>query len=189
MTLWRSLQADHDRIWDLVNTITGGADPERPSAADQRRLARDLVALQSCHELAEEVTIWPVVRARCDDGDALVEEALRQEADLKRALNELVRIDAGTEEFDVAIHTVAGQERNHLTYEEHQIWPRLAHRLSEEDAERLRQAWIAARSRAPTRPHPHLPAGPRVVGTVGALLAVPDRVRDAVRGRRVPDAA
>jgi hypothetical protein len=41
----------------------------------------------------------------------------------------------------------------------------------------------AAKKSAPTRPHPHTPASPGVLKTVGAAAAVTDKARDAMTGR------
>lgn len=185
--LWRCLQAEHDRIWDLLDRITGGSGrPTLPTRA-QRRTARLLVALQSGHELTEESVLWPVVRRACSDGADLVAEALQQERQLKLALHDLAHLSAGTDEFTQCVNTVASHERTHLTYEQNQIWPRLADALDERQTAELLRAWTAARDLAPTRPHPHLPARAVLLRTVGPVLAVLDRTRDLAGGLRAAE--
>lgn len=183
--LWTILQSDHDRIWDLINRLTG------PDAAhgdhERRAAARELVAVASSHEAAEELVIWPAVRDLCPDGDDLAANALEQEGHLKWALNELARLSPAHEEFDICAHTVAGLARTHLTYEQNQAWPRLDDHLAPADSARLsarwlNTRWLAARRRGPTRPHPHLPASPRFLGAAGAV----DRALDRLTGRSVP---
>jgi hypothetical protein len=185
-TVWRLLQDEHDRIWALLAEISGGAGRPRPEPARQRRLALGLVGFQSAHELAEEAVVWPVVRRRCAEGDELVTEALAQECVLKRALNELRRLSPGSQEFTECANSVAAENRTHLSYEQNQIWPRLADALDAAEAQRLAARWQAARRRAPTRPHPHLPARPWVLATAGSAAAAADRVRDAVTRRGSP---
>ncbi|WP_432155279.1 hypothetical protein [Streptomyces sp. bgisy153] len=123
------------------------------------------------------------MRRLCEDGEALVEAALAQEHEAKRALNELARVSPGGQEFTECVNTVAGLDRGHFSYEETQIWPRLDDRLTARDAALLARRWETVRRRAPTRPHPHLPARPEVLGTVGGATAVLDRARDRIPGR------
>lgn len=184
--LWTVVQADHDLVWDLINRLTGGPSYPEGTPLENRRTATELVAVESTHEAAEELVIWPVVRERCRDGDRLVFEALKQERQAKRILNELNRISAGTPEFWESVHSVAAHAREHITFEQNQIWPRLAESLSTGESEQLAGRWLAARRTGPTRPHPHTPPLPKVLGTTGTLIARADRLRDALTGRKPP---
>ncbi|HET9078017.1 MAG TPA: hemerythrin domain-containing protein [Acidimicrobiales bacterium] len=187
--LWRVMQADHDMVWDLLNQLTGGAGSPSGSPKEHRRLARELVAIESAHEAAEELVIWPVVRRVCPDGEDLVFHATGQERQAKRALNELSAIKAGNKDFEECVATVASHARQHITYEQNQIWPRLADHLTAEEADRLGRRWVDARLRGPTRPHPHTPPMPGALASAGYLLARLDRLRDALTGRKVPTPA
>lgn len=184
--LWQVMQADHDLVFDLINRLTGGSGRPHGSLDQHRDIAKQLVSLSSVHEAAEELVVWPEVRKRCAEGDELILEATSQEQKAKWALNELNRVKPGNSEFDECVNTVASEARSHITYEQNQIWPRLADHLSEHDAEHLADRYLAARSKAPTRPHPYTPPLPSVLGSVGALVAGLDRARDSLTGRKVP---
>lgn len=184
--LWRVMQADHDLVWELLNQLTGGSGSPAGSPDEHRRLARQLVALESSHEAAEELVIWPAVRRVCPDGDDLVLHAVEQERQAKRTLNELAAIKPGDKEFEECVATVASHARQHISYEQNQIWPRLADHLGAEEADRLTRTWADARRRGPTRPHPHTPPVPGVLATMGFLAARADRLRDRMTGRQVP---
>jgi hemerythrin-like domain-containing protein len=186
-TLWDLLQADHDTIWDLLDRITGGSGEPPHDPKEQRSLAQQLVRVQSAHEFAEELVVLPLVRRLVKDGDEIADEALQQECLLKRALNELYHLSAGTTEFEECVNTVAAENRNHLTYEQNQVWPRLADVLGSGQQDQVTRDWAVARHTMPTRPHPHIPADPRVLRTAGVLLGRRDRAADAVRGRRLPN--
>lgn len=179
--LWDLLQVDHDAIWELLDRITGGSAEPPDDPSRQRRTARQLVRLQSAHEFAEERVIIPLVRRRVEDGAEVADETLQQECMLKRALNELYHLSAGTTEFEECVNTVAAENRNHLTYEQNQVWPRLADALSTDELTRAARAWTVARRVAPTRPHPHVPARPWVLSAAGAVLGPRDRLADALR--------
>ena len=81
---------------------------------------------------------------------------------------------------------MASHARSHITYEQNQIWPRLADQLDEDDNERLARLFVQARSKAPTRPHPHTPPVPAVLVPFGHLMSVVDRSRERLTGRRPP---
>ncbi len=187
--LWRVMQADHDMVWDLLNQLTGGAGSPAGSLKEHRRIAQELVALESAHEAAEELVIWPVVRRACPDGEDLVFHATEQERQAKRALNELRAIKPGNKDFEECVATVASHARRHINYEQNQVWPRLADHLSDGEADRLARLWADSRLRGPTRPHPHTPPMPGVLASAGYLLARLDRLRDTLTGRRVPTPA
>jgi hemerythrin superfamily protein len=179
--VWDLLQADHDAIWELLARITGGADEPPDDRSLQRRTARQLVRMQSAHEFAEERVIMPLVRRHLEDGGEIADEVLQQECQLKRALNELYHLSAGTTEFEECVNTVAAENRNHLSYEQNQVWPRLADVLDEAELTRLARAWTVARRVAPTRPHPHVPARPWLLSSAGMVLGSRDRLADALR--------
>lgn len=180
------MQADHDLVFELLAHLTGGAGRPEGSLDDHRRYAKQLVALFSVHEAAEELVVWPEVRRRCPEGDNLILQATDQEKKAKWAVNELNRVKPGNSEFDECVDTVASHARAHITYEQNQIWPRLSDHLTGEEAAHLANRFVAARKKAPTRPHPHTPPVPSVLGSFGALVARIDRTRDALTGRTVP---
>lgn len=185
--LFRAMQRDHDLAWDLVNQLTGGKGEATQDRMARHRTAQDLVALGSTHEAAEELVVWPAVRRHCPDGDELVSTALVQEGKAKLALNELRRISADSEEFSQCANTVASGFREHMTYEQNQIWPRLETHASPDELDRLADAYLRARETGPTRPHPYTPSTPQVLGTAGMVLARLDRIRDRVLLRKVPE--
>jgi hypothetical protein len=111
------------------------------------------------------------------------EVALDQETVGKRVLNELVHVSPGkhgNEEFDSLIHTVASHLREHITYEQNVIWPKLQLRLSGTESAELGAKLERVERTAPVRPHPHVPPDPRLLKTVGPAAALLDRARNAL---------
>jgi hypothetical protein len=173
------LAADHDRILALSGRLTGGASPPLAGPRERKAVADELVMELSRHEVVEEMLLWPAVRDRADDGGELSAVALEQEAAGKRLLNELVKTSPGNEEFDTLTHSVAALLREHISYEQNIVWPRLRLRLSAEEARQLGARAERARRQAPTRPHPHVPPRPGLLKRIGPVAAMLDRVRDA----------
>lgn len=183
--LWDLMQADHDHIWDLLNNLTGAATAPDGDPKQQRKTARELVALFSLHDATEEAVIWPEVRRRCPDGKAVLCNVLDQESRAKWAINELLHTAAGNPEFKDCVQTITALARMHIAYEQTQVWPRLDDALSEAEANDLAERWTAYRRRAPSRPHPHTPANPLLLRTVGLAHAKLDHLRDAATLRRL----
>lgn len=176
--LFTALSADHDRILGLVRELTGGSAEPAAGPKQRKRIADRLVQELSRHEVAEEIVFWPVVRARLEDGESMIEAALGQESTGKRMLNELVHVSPGNEEFDTLAHTVAAHLREHITYEQNVVWPKLQLKLTQQEREDLGGKFERAERLAPVRPHPHVPADPRLLKTVGPAAAVLDRARN-----------
>jgi hypothetical protein len=171
--LWHQLQTEHDRIWELLNLLTtdtaqlpdAGNDPKR-----QRRAALDLVRLQSGHEITEHHIIWAVVRDRCPGGAKMAAEATEHEHKIRLTLHDLAHIKPPAPDFTVCVHALASLARTHFSYEQNRVWPLLADTLDPTETAELLHAWTTVRPQAPTRPHPHLPADPRITRLAGAAL-------------------
>lgn len=179
--LFSALSADHDRILALVAELTGGSAEPAAGPKQRKRIAGHLVEELSRHEVAEEIVFWPLVRERLEDGEPMIEVALDQESAGKRTLNELVHVSPGNEEFDTLAHTVAAHLREHITYEQNVVWPKLELKLTRQEREELGGKFERAERLAPVRPHPHMPADPRLLKTVGPAAAVLDRARNVLR--------
>lgn len=174
------LAADHERILALSNKLTGGKAEPQAGPRERKAVADELVMELSRHEVAEEIVLWPVVRIRADDGQNMSAVALEQEGTGKRLLNELVKTSPHNEEFDTLTHSVAAMLREHISYEQNIVWPRLRLRLNAEEARQLGTAIEQAKRSAPTRPHPHVPPRPGLLKKVAPAAAVLDKARNAM---------
>ena len=74
--------------------------------------------------------------------------------------------------------------REHIAYEETEVWPLLRGTLTKEEAVSIGDKIAAGKETAPTRPHPNTPPSPGVLKGAGPAVAAADRLRDAASGRR-----
>ena len=51
------MQREHDLAWDLVNQFPGGKGDPVADRSERHRIAQDLVALESAHDVAEEMLV------------------------------------------------------------------------------------------------------------------------------------
>jgi hemerythrin-like domain-containing protein len=173
------LMADHREVERMLVTLT-----DHSSAAELRaKTAEQLVIEESRHEAAEEMHFWPAVREKVNGGDELADTALSQEAEGKKLLDELRRTDEDKPRFSELVREFATAGRNHIAFEEEQVWPGLQTVLSDEERVQLGQDIQAAKEKGPTRPHPHGPDNPAGLKTAGAATAAVDKARDAMTGR------
>jgi hemerythrin-like domain-containing protein len=162
-------------------TTTSGASDE--ALALRKKMVEQLVIEESKHEALEEMYFWPTVRGALADGDRLADTATGQEQEAKHVLDRLDKLDAGNPEFEQLVGAFIQAGREHIDYEEGQVWPSLRDALTAEQANELGDRIEAGKSTAPTRPHPHTPPSPGVLKTAGPAVAAADRARDAATGR------
>jgi len=138
----------------------------------------------SRHEAAEEQLFWPTVRKELGNGDSLADEAIAQEKEAKEVLDRLEKLEPADPEFDQLVATYIPAARQHIEFEE---TPRVAGTARSAQPGRGPRSWVT-RCRRPRRsgrrgPHPHTPANPTLLKTLGPAVAVTDKLRDAVAGR------
>lgn len=181
--IFRALARDHREIESVVTQLL-----EPPAQADFDRAARrhlldHLVVAASRHEAREELVFWPAVRKRVRDGRAMTEVALEQERDSKYILDALRFMSSEDSVHDEA-RQLAQVVRSHISFEEDEVWPALQRAISRTSAHLLGvKFWLAGKA-APTRPHPRGPDTPLGLVTKGSLIAMVDRARDRLSGRR-----
>jgi hemerythrin-like domain-containing protein len=178
------LSTDHEEVRQMLAQLENPAGTVGESyLAGRKKLAERLVIESSRHEAAEEQYFWPAVRDRVPDGGALADHAIGQEQEAKQVLAELDRLEASDPRFDEVIGKFIPAAREHIAFEERQVWPLLRVSLSEADAAELGDKLMAAKKAAPTRPHPNMPSAPGALKAAGPVVAASDKVRDAATGR------
>ena len=95
----------------------------------------------------------------------------------------LCKTDAGDPRFEELLGKFITAGREHIAFEETQVWPGLRAALTEAQAATLGGQVEQAKKTAPTRPHPGTPASPGVLKSAGPIAAAADKARDAVTGR------
>jgi hemerythrin superfamily protein len=180
------LAHDHEQVKQLLSQFEAApaaAGTNDSLLAARKKMAETLVIEESKHEAAEEMYFWPAVRKLLPDGDKLADKAVGQEQEGKRILARLDKLDADSPEFDMLLGEFIKAAREHIAFEETQVWPGLRAAMTETEAVSLGDSLEQARKTAPTRPHPHTPPSPGVLKTAGPAAAAADRARDAATGR------
>lgn len=178
------LREDHREVLAMLEGLerqpTGGTSEER---ADRKRLVTELIMSSSAHEAVEEQYFWPSVVHWLEEGRQLAAPALEQEQQAKTMLDRLEKLEPGSAEFESLVGEVVNDTREHISYEENEVWPVLRDRLAPHVLDEIGDKMAIAKKAAPTRPHPHTPPKPAVLKSAGVAAAATDKVRDALSGR------
>ena len=182
------LGEDHAEVKYMLTVLEETPGRSAGAAADvldaRKQLAEQLVIESSRHEAAEEQHFWPTVRERLGDGDRLADEAISQESEAKEVLAKIDKLEASDPEFDQLIGEFIPAARRHIEFEETRVWPGLRKVLSPDELQELGKKITKTKARGPTRPHPRTPPTPAALGTIGPAVALIDKLRDALTGRR-----
>ncbi|MGA8115915.1 MAG: hemerythrin domain-containing protein [Actinocatenispora sp.] len=181
------LRQDHQRILGMLTDLEEGRSVLSGATEAELEARRDLVTrlviAESIHEAVEEQHFWPVVRDVLSDFPDLASRGLQQETVAKVALHEVDTVGPRHPEFEAMLARFVEGAREHISYEEVEVWPALVSVVGPAELEAMGDRLTDARRTAPTRPHPHVPTGTMSLRTVGAGWAMLDRLRDKATGR------
>jgi len=159
----------------------GSADTKQ--LAERKKLAEQLVIEESRHEAVEEMYFWPAVREHLPNGDQLADTAIGQEDEGKEVLDKLDKLDAGDPQFAKLLAEFIRAGREHIDYEETQVWPGLRATLTAKQSQEIGTKMEAGKKTAPTRPHPRTQSSPGALKATGPAAAAVDKARDAITHR------
>ncbi len=132
------------------------------------------------HEVAEEVVVYPEVRAAARDGADVIAPRLHEQATAEQMLADMEALDPLSPEFSEAVAELSIAVLRHAEAEERSIFPVLRAHDSSDALFELGERYEKAKRLAPTHPHPHAPDAPPANKVLGPIAALYDRVRDAL---------
>ncbi len=169
------LLADHEALKKQFASLDKAAAEERQPLFCE--LVQDLV----CHEVAEEIVLYPTIRLDAPHGGAEAAPRLEEQATAEERLAVLEKTDPTSDEFGRGLAKLERAILRHAEAEEREIFPLL--RAVEDDEERIALGvrYERAKASAPTHPHPHAPDTPPGNLLVGPVAAMFDKARDVAR--------
>lgn len=171
------LKNHHFAIEQLMNQIDRQVDPDD-------KLVQSLIREVSIHDAIERQYLYPAVRQRLPDGDASYHQLVSEHGRIAHLAAQLDVYRYHDDARNTWIHELVVDVRTHIEQEEAAILPALVARMTHEELVDLGDLLETARTKAPTRPHPHV-AGSGTGAKLTRLAAKPiDKARDALTGRR-----
>ena len=167
------LKQDHDEVRQLL------ADVESATGEQRRDQFQRLVGELIRHEVSEEEILRPVSKRLA--GEQIAKARIQEESEAEGLLKEMEKLDPATREFAQKLAKLRTEVERHARAEETEEFPKVQQNEKPEQLQRMARAYLAAKTLAPTRPHPSTPNTPMANLLVGPFAAVVDRARDAVR--------
>ncbi|MBZ4398330.1 hemerythrin domain-containing protein [Myxococcus sp. MISCRS1] len=175
------LKADHKTVEQLFRRF----EKAGPNAHKlKRKLVEQMVLELSVHSSIEEQVFYPAVRQRSASLRDEVLRSLEEHHVVKWVLSELDGLPSEAERFDAKVSVLMENVRAHVLEEETTLFPEVKKAFRPNELRELGQVLEAAKQAAPTRPHPMAPDTPPGNLVAGAVSAVMDIGRDALRAAR-----
>ena len=128
------LGQDHQEVKRMLAELEKGPTAATGASGNhlalRKKMVEQLVIEESKHEALEEMYFWPAVRDKLADGDQLADTATGQEQEGKEVLAKLDKLEADQPEFEQLVSTFIAAGREHIGYEEGQVWPQLRSQLT-----------------------------------------------------------
>jgi hemerythrin HHE cation binding domain-containing protein len=168
------VRRQHAQIRDLFDEVDACSGDERRDAFDR------LVRLLAVHETAEEEVVHPLARTATAGGSGLVDARLGEEYMAKEMLVDLERMGPDAPAFPESLDRLRLAVLKHARGEERYELPKIQREAPAATIAAAAPGMRAAMAMAPTHPHPGAEsATANMLG--GPMLAMADRVRDAIR--------
>ena len=152
------------------------------SSFDRRKdILGEVSHMLNMHAAAEEMVLYPVTRRTIQDrGDELAESSLHDHQEVKELLDSLQGCDEQqmNRDFPRLIEAV----QRHVREEETEVIPAMRSNLTQDQMITMGRAFRAAKSTAPTRPHPSAPNKPPMNFIAGSVTGIIDRMNDWLLG-------
>jgi hemerythrin-like domain-containing protein len=181
------LGQDHQEVKRMLAELergpTAATGASEAQLALRKKMTEELIIEESRHEALEEMYFWPAVRDHIQSGSTLADEAIGQEQAAKQVLANLDKVGSGDAEFERLLGKFVTDAREHIEFEETQVWPLLRTALPAETSAELGKKIAEGKKTAPTRPHPHTPPSPGALKAAGPVAAAADKARDKLTGR------
>jgi hemerythrin-like domain-containing protein len=181
------LGQDHQEVKRMLAELergpTAATGASEAQLALRKKMTDELIIEESRHEALEEMYFWPAVRDHIQSGSTLADEAIGQEQAAKQVLADLDKVGSGDAEFERLLGKFVTDAREHIEFEETQVWPLLRTALPAETSAELGKKIAGGKKTAPTRPHPHTPPLPGALKAAGPVAAAADKARDKLTGR------
>lgn len=174
------LVVDHREVEELFTRLEGEL-----SAEERQDTLEQVVAELVRHAVAEEAWLYPAIRDRLDDGNALADRETSEHHEVERMLKEVEGQDPNDPAARPVVEALMAAVRGHVEEEEKQIFPALRAVYTPEELTALGDKVRTAKKAAPTRPHPSAPRDQVSRRLMGPFVGLVDRTRDALGGRKV----
>lgn len=130
---------------------------------------------------AEERYVFPELRRRLPDGDAVVRHEIDEHHRIDSLMKDLEVFGPEHPHFEQKLREFIDDYRHHAKDEEHNLVPRLQQSCTETQLEELGDKLVHVRETAPTRPHPQAAESVTADRVLEPGAGFINRIRDSIR--------
>ncbi len=169
---------DHREIERLLDLLDRAGD-----ARVQQVMTEQVITEVVRHSVTEEQYLYPAVREKVPEGDALADRQIAHHAEVEELLKDLEGMDPNDPAYRSGMSGISVKVRAHLQEEEDEVFPLLRQHADAEELRALGTKVERAKKLAPTHPHPFAPDTPPLNKILGPGAGLVDRIRDRLTGR------
>src|SRR3954451_6496584 len=114
------LTNDHAEVNALFGRFKQSSKPET-----KQELATHIVHELSVHAAVEENFVYPLMRAKLENGSEKADHAIEEHQEVKRLLADIEKLDPDSAEFDKKVLKVADAVQHHVQEEEGELFTEL----------------------------------------------------------------
>ena len=173
------LKSDHRSVEGLFTKYETA-----PSPVEKHEIVNEIVRELSIHAAIEEQLLYPLMRFKLENGNAIVDHAIQDHSEVKRLLADIEKLDTTSEDFYEKVQAVMAAIRHHVPEEENDLFPRLTEKVSADQRDKLGSLMEKAKSLVPTHPHPLVPGTAAAQLLAGPWASIADHIRDFVDGMK-----
>jgi hemerythrin superfamily protein len=172
------LKQDHRDVEAVFQRFEKAGDG---ALKQKRKLVDRMIVELSQHASVEEQLLYPWAREYIEGIDEQVLESLEEHHVVKWLLWELEDLSPEDERFDAKVTVLMENVRHHVDEEEDDLFPSLRDVATRGELLELGEALLAAKRRAPTRPHPRGADTPPGNAMTAPVVSALDHARDVGR--------
>lgn len=169
------VEADHRAVRTMLARLSAAGGDERAA------LWPDLLRALAVHEVAEELVVFPAVRAVAQELGPVLDQRIDEQTAAEELLARMEEMDPASSDFGADLARLEEAVRSHAAAEEADVLPVIVRHDEALDRPGLGARYEASKRRAPTRPHPGAPHRPPGNVLAGPVVSFVDRVRDHLR--------
>jgi len=149
---------------------------------DQKQLIGHELVKEICkHANAEEMTLYPFIKANVPNGDQIISHCNDEHTEVETELYKLDGMKPTESGYDSMWAKAMADLQHHVQDEEQNILPHLKKAVDQAALIKLGEQFLASKKAAPTRPHPSAPKE-GIQAKIAKTMAKPiDAARDALR--------
>ena len=171
MDAFTLLEKDHRKVEHLLERY-------RKATSKKSVIVREITHELSAHMDAEERELYPVLRTAIEDGQSLMQDALKEHREARGLLAELATGEEGSFDMDAKVATLMRAIDHHVKDEEQEIFPKARKSLTKASILEIGSRIARAKKVAPKSPPPSAARNSPGASVGGMVVAATDRVKN-----------